>query len=62
MKEVKRLVVELDFYTPKFTFEGEWTTRDVLNARRHMNREWRRHTQNLRREQEAIEPKEEINA
>jgi len=61
MTEVTKLVVELDFHTPKFTFEGEWSTRDVLSVQRHLTRAWRRNTQSIRREQQAIEPKEVTN-
>ena len=53
-----KLTIELDFYKPKFTFEGDWTGKDVKVVRNLLWRGWLQHTQLIRRETANVIPQE----
>jgi hypothetical protein len=46
----KRVIIDLNYNSPKFTFTGEWTGKDVIITRNLFRREYLRHQQTLRRE------------
>lgn len=45
----KKLVVNLDYHQPEFTFEGTWTGKDVKVVLAHMRRAYLRHQRDTRR-------------
>lgn len=52
--EEKKLVIEMNFNQPKFTFEGFWTGKDIQTVSNLLRREYLRHQQSIRRE--AMQP------
>ena len=52
----KRLVIDLDFHTPRYAFEGSWTGKDIRIVTNQLRRAYVGYKQNLIRqatEQEA---------
>lgn len=46
--EAPQLLVEMDFYRPKFTFKGNWNGKSTKVVRNLLWRAWLRHQQMVR--------------
>jgi hypothetical protein len=49
-KGLKGVSIDFSYSSPKFSFEGDWTGKDVNIIRNLFRREYLRHQQSLRRE------------
>ena len=52
----KRVIVEMDFRIPKYTFEGPWTGRDINIVRGNLHRAYRQRQMGLRNATATPEP------
>lgn len=57
--KTKRLTVEMDFRTPQFKFEGEWTGRDIITTMTQMRRAYLRHQKGVRKQSVTVEENQE---
>lgn len=50
----KRLVIDMDFHTPRYTFEGSWTGKDILIVTNQLRRAYNGYKRTLIRQTQEV--------